>query len=207
VEHRHDPKRDDGNIVGIVGQMAAVQWLGWQQQDLCHLLDLRRVALVVDGVPAERVAIGISVERVHAMQVTLFGGRPAGWYHYRDSRGEDRYTMGDNNGRTVQLVREAPGVWSCWEVQGQKVYRVQAAGPLDRALGALREGALLWRPIPWDQQGVDQPVTPRQRQALKQWQIRRDVESLSMAEATALIKTKIAKALVDRARARHGKVA
>jgi hypothetical protein len=146
---------------------------------------------------------------VQALKVSLFGGRPEGWFHYRNSDGTDRYTV-CNGIRVAQLVREAPGHWSGWEVlmhprKFERSLWKLAEGPLAQVSEEVIKG-LLWKPVPFGQHR-DGPITERQRTLLKKFNIRRDVHTLSLNEASALITTKLASLAIDLERKRRAKKA
>ena len=202
VEHRHDPARCDGNVVELIGDgFVTVLWAGRPGPEVCPGAALRRKRPMIDDVPLHRrrVEVGDAV----AVEVCLLGGRAEGWYHYRDSRGTDRYTLGGPSDlrAVLQLVREAPGVWSGWEVSRNRrdapesVYCCHEGGSLSEVLGATLSRWRPWRPIPWER--VLGTVTPRQQEALLRWGMRRSTAGMSRAEACALMTTRIAASKID----------
>lgn len=207
VNHRHDAKRYDGRTVEILGASATVQWPGREELDLCYCRDLQRVRAQLDGVDVEVREVAAAAGPVQALKVTLFGGRPQGWYHYRNSDGTDRYTV-NNGSQVAQLVRERPGQWSGWEVTGhggqRRTWKL-AEGTLAEVSEQVLK-ALLWKPVPFGSHR-DGPITDRQRALLKKFNIRRDVHTLSLNEASALITTKLASLAVDQERKRRSRKA
>jgi hypothetical protein len=206
VNHRHDAKRYDGRVAELIGATATVQWPGREELDLCYCRDLQRVQAQLEGVAVEVQEVSAAAGPMQALKVSLFGGRPEGWFHYRNSDGTDRYTICGS--QVAQLVREAPGHWSGWEVTGnggQRRTRQIAEGPLAQVSEEVIRG-LLWKPVPFGQHR-DGPITERQRTLLKKFNIRRDVHTLSLNEASALITTKLASLAIDLERKRRAKKA
>lgn len=203
VEHRHDTARADGNVVEVLDNgFVTVLWAGREVPELCPAASVRRVRPQLDGVEVQvaRCDVGTTV----ALEVALLGGRPEGWYHYRSSGGTDRYTLrGSWSNASLQLVREAPGVWSAWEVSAaqprdkERVICLHPGGGLSEALAAALDIWRPWRPVPWTTAAAEGFITPRQAEALKRWGMRRTTAGMSRAEACALMQTKITMSKVD----------
>lgn len=203
VEHKHDTTRADGNVVEVLDNgFVTVLWAGREVPELCPAASVRRVRPQLDGVEVQvaRCDVGTTV----ALEVALLGGRPEGWYHYRSSGGTDRYTLrGSWSNASLQLVREAPGVWSAWEVSAaqprdkERVICLHPGGGLSEALAAALDIWRPWRPVPWTTAAAEGLITPRQAGALKRWGMRRTTAGMSRAEACALMQTKITMSKVD----------
>lgn len=205
VEHKHDTARADGNVVEVLDDgFVTVLWAGREVPELCPAASVRRLRPVVDGVEVQvqRQDLGAPV----ALEVVLLGGRPEGWYHYRSRNGTDRYTLGGPSKSKfgLQLVREAPGVWSAWEVSRdhdrgpERVWCLTDGDTLSRAVFVALNSWRRWRPVPWSEYKGE--ITPKQAEYLKMWGMRRSTAGMSRAEACALITTKVFTSKVDKVR-------
>jgi len=189
VEHRTQPL-GQGIVEAVVeGPLYWVMWYESGDRALHGPGDLMRprAARPEDDVDRD----GLRIARVADYEVLLLPGSKvrdaAGWYHYSDvwtvgARGED-------GAQATGLVRQTGPDWSAWLVRRGDAEQLGRA-PTREAACLTTETALRARGLRFgrvDAEWKAQAATERQIAALRAWRIRRDLDTISKGEASALL--------------------